>query len=283
MESPRPDEDLNSMPLLGHLTELRSRMIKAIAGVGVAYAISLTFSEPLWRFVCRPAAQVLESLGYPPILYMIDPLDSFNIIWIKLPVVVGIFLSAPWVLYQLWAFIAPGLYRSEKKWAAPFVISAGLLFLAGGVFAYLVLFRNGLKFLLSIGRGDGVGAMISMNHYFRLFVNVVLGVGIMFELPVLIFLLTAIGLVTPRFLVRNARYAILAIFVLAAVITQTGDVVNLTLLAGPMCVLFALGVCASYLLTWQREGRTVPLRVTLLATTGASAAGYFAWRRHRRK
>jgi sec-independent protein translocase protein TatC len=105
----------------------------------------------------------------------------------------------------------------------------------------------------------------------------------MFELPVLIFLLTAIGVVTPRFLLRHSRYAILAIFILAALVTQTSDVVNLTLLAGPMCALFALGVGASYLLVWQREGRVWPVRISLASAAGTGAAGYFAWRRWRRR
>jgi len=259
MQPRLPEEDLPSMTLMGHLSELRNRLIKALIGVAVAYAISLTFTEPLWKFVCRPAAQALESLGYPPILYIIDPMDGFNIIWIKLPIVLAIFLSAPWVLYQLWAFIAPGLYRSERRWVVPFTVCSAALFVAGGAFAYLVLFRYGLRFLLSIGRGDGVGAMVSMEHYFGLFVNVVLGVGVMFELPVLIFLLTAIGL--------------------AAIITPTSDVVNLTLLAGPMCALFALGVFASYLYTLRREGRAFPWAIAALITGGAGAAGYVAWRR----
>jgi len=250
------DDELPSMPLFGHLTELRTRLIRALAGVAVAYGISLTFTGPLWRFVCEPAAQALKAAGYPPVLYMIDPMDPFNIIWFKLPVVVAIFLSAPWVLYQAWAFIAPGLYRNERRWAAPLILCSALLFIAGGVFAYFVLFRCGLTFLLSIGHNEGIGAMVSMNYYFALFVDVVLGVGIMFELPMLIFLLTAVGLVTPRFLVRNSRYAILAIFLLAAVITPTSDVMNLTLLAAPMCGLFALGVFGSYLYTLHREGRS---------------------------
>jgi sec-independent protein translocase protein TatC len=251
-------DDLPSMPLIGHLRELRTCLLRALAGVAVAYAISLTFTGPLWKFVCRPAAQALKAAGYPPILYIIDPMDGFNIIWFKLPIVVAIFISAPWVLYQAWMFIAPGLYRNERRWAAPFVLCCALLFIAGGVFAYLVLFRYGLTFLLSIGHSEGVGAMVSMNHYFGLFVNVVLGVGIMFELPMLIFLLTVIGLVTPRFLFRNARYAILVIFVLAAVITPTSDVMNLAMLATPMCALLALGVLGSYLYGRHREGRSLP-------------------------
>jgi sec-independent protein translocase protein TatC len=277
-----PAEELSSMLLVEHLTELRARIIKALAGVAVGYGVSLTFTDPLWKFVCRPAAQALEAVGYPPILYLIDPMDAFNIIWFELPIVIAIFLSAPWVLYQLWAFVAPGLYRHERRWAAPFVICSAGLFIAGGTFAYFVLFRYGLTFLLSIGHDQGTGAMVSMERYFGLFVNVVLGVGIMFEVPMVIFLLTAIGLVTPRFLVSNSRYAILAIFTLAAIITPTSDVVNLALLAGPMCALFALGVFASWVYTLRREGRALPWRIAAIGAAGAGAAGYLAWRRFRR-
>jgi sec-independent protein translocase protein TatC len=273
------DEKLRSMPMLDHLTELRARLIRAAVGFAVAYAVSLTFTHPLWKLVCRPAAQALTALGYPSQLYLVDPLDGFNIIWIGLPLVAAAFLSAPWILYQAWAFVAPGLYREERRWAGGFVVAASLLFIGGGVFAYLVLFRYGLTFLLGIGREEGLGAVVSVTHYFGLLVNVVLGVGIMFELPMVILLLTAVGLVTPRFLVRNSRYAILAIFTLAAVITPTSDVVNLSLLAGPMCALFAVGIFASYVLTRHREGRPLPWRVGSLSAAGLGGAGYFVWRR----
>jgi sec-independent protein translocase protein TatC len=152
--------------------------------------------------------------------------------------------------------VAPGLYRDERRWAGSFVVTASVLFIGGGAFAYLVLFRYGLTFLLGIGRAEGLGAVVSVTHYFSLLVNVVLGVGIMFELPMLILLLTAIGLVTPRFLVRNSRYAILAIFMLATVITPTSDVVNLALLAGPMCALFGVGIFG--VMYWRGIARGVP-------------------------
>src|SRR4051812_18259838 len=117
MPRPSGEEDLLRMPFIGHLTELRARIIKALLGLPVAFAVSLTFTDPLWRFICRPAARALTSLGYPPQLYVFDPMDTFQIIWVKLPVVWAIFLGAPWVLYQVWAFIAPGLYRHERRWA----------------------------------------------------------------------------------------------------------------------------------------------------------------------
>ena len=234
----REPEEMERMTFVEHLGELRSRLVKALLGLAVAFAVSLTFTDPLWQFICRPAAQALRSLGYPPQLYVFDPMDGFQIIWVKLPIVWAIFLASPWVLYQLWAFIAPGLYRHERRWAGPLLIGSSGLFILGGIFAYFVVFRYGLTFLLSIAKGNFVVPMVPMDIYFERFVDVVLGVGVLFELPVLIFLLTALRIVTPRWLLRHSRYAILAIFILAAVITSSTDVFNLMLFAVPMCLLF---------------------------------------------
>ncbi len=116
-------------------------------------------------------------------------MEMFNIIWFKLPVVCAIFLSCPWLLYQIWAFVSPGLYKKERRWAVPFILSAAGLFIIGGLFGYFVVFRFGLTFLLGIGKGNYVVPMVTITHYFDLFVNVVLGVGLVFEMPVLIFFL----------------------------------------------------------------------------------------------
>lgn len=280
------EEEMLRMSFLEHLTELRTRLLRAVTGLAVAYVLSLTFTDPLWRFVCRPAAQALRSLGYPPQLYVFDPMDGFQIIWVKLPIVWAIFLASPWVLYQLWAFIAPGLYRHERRWVGPLLVGSSGLFIAGGVFAYFVVFRYGLTFLLSIAKGNLVVPMVPMDVYFERFVDVVLGVGILFELPVLIFLLTGLGVVTPGFLVRHSRYAILAIFTLAAVVTPSTDAFNLMLFATPMCILYFLGVLASYMLTLRREGRPFPWRPVAWIATAAVAAGGGVWAfnryRHRR-
>jgi sec-independent protein translocase protein TatC len=271
------DEEMLSMPFMGHLTELRARIIKALIGLAVAFAISLTFTDPLWRFICRPAGRALQSLGYPPQLYVFDPMDSFQIIWVKLPVVWALFLGSPWVLYQVWAFIAPGLYRHERRWAAPIIVGSSALFILGGVFAYFVIFPYGLTFLLAIAKSEFVIPQVPLDIYFQTFVNVVLSVAVIFELPVLVLLLTMLGVVTPRFLLRQSRIAILAIVILAAVVTPSTDVFNLMLFATPMCVLFYLGVLLSYLFTLRREGRGFPLRPVLIAAGGAAAAGGAVW------
>ena len=258
------DEGMLRMSFLGHLEELRTRIIRALMGVAVAFVLSLTYCSQLWDFVCQPAVAALKTLGYKEQnLVQIEPMEAFNIIWFKLPVLCAIFLAAPWILYQVWAFIAPGLYKRERRWAAPFVLGAGGLFIFGGFFAYFVVFRFGLTFLLSIGQGNHVVAMVSMTEYFDLFVNVMLGVGLIFELPVLIFLAILLRLVTPSFLMNHSRYAILAIFIIAAIVTPTPDVFNLMLFAVPMCFLFYIGIFAGYLLVLHREDRRFPWKKTM--------------------
>ena len=259
------DDGMLRMSFLEHLEELRSRIIRALIGVGVAFVLSLTFCKELWLFVSAPAVDALTSLGiHPPNLTQITPMESFNVIWVKLPILCSIFIASPWILYQVWAFIAPGLYRKERRWAAPFVLGSAGLFIMGGMFAYFVAFRYGLTFLLSIGIGSYVTPMVSITEYFDLFVNVILGVGLVFEMPILIFFLTLLRIVNPGFLLRNSRYAILVIFIIAAIVTPTPDVFNLLLFATPMCLLFFVGIFASHLLVLSREGRRFPWGKALL-------------------
>jgi sec-independent protein translocase protein TatC len=252
------EDGMLRMSFLEHLEELRARIIRALLGVAVAFVLSLIYTDKLWAFVCQPAAAALKALGYEQELVQISPMEGFNVIWVKLPILCAVFLSSPWILYQVWSFISPGLYRRERRWAAPFVIGSASLFIIGGLFAYFVAFRFGLTFLLGIGRGNYVKPMVSITEYFDLFVNVTLGVGLVFELPVIIFFLTLLRVVSPSFLLNHSRYAILAIFILAAIITPTPDVFNLMLFATPMCLLFYVGIFAGYLLVLQRENRRFP-------------------------
>jgi len=252
------------MSFLEHLEELRSRIIRALIGVAVAFVLSLTFTYQLWQFVSQPAVEALKTLKInPPELVAIEPMEQFNTIWVKLPILCSVFIASPWILYQVWAFISPGLYRRERRWAAPFILSSAGLFILGGLFAYFIAFRYGLTFLLGIGQGYSVRPMVSISTYVDLFINVILGVGLVFELPVLIFFLTLLRIVSPSFLLNHSRYAILLIFIAAAIITPTPDVFNLMLFATPMCMLFFVGIFASYLLVLHREGRRFPWRKVL--------------------
>ncbi len=260
------DDGMLRMSFMEHLEELRVRIIRALGGVGVAFAICIFFSNEIWNAVRQPAATALKQLGFPGELAQITPTEAFSIIWIKLPVLAALFLASPWLLYQVWAFIAPGLYKKERRLAAPFILTTAGLFILGGMFAYFVAFRFGLGFLLGIGVDIGVRPMISMTEYTDLFINVMLGVGLVFELPVLIFFLTLLRIASPRFLIRHSRYAILLIVVGAAIITPTPDVYNLTIFVVPMILLYFIGVFASYLLVLSREGRRFPWGKVLMWT-----------------
>jgi sec-independent protein translocase protein TatC len=257
------DDHMLRMSFLEHLEELRSRIIRALIGVGVAFALSIFFTDQLWDFVTQPARAALKQLGFAETLAQITPMEGFNVIYIKLPILCAIFLASPWILYQVWAFISPGLYQRERKWAVPFVFGSASLFILGGVFAYFVAFRFGLTFLLGIGRGHYVTPMVTITEYFDLFVNVTLGVGLVFELPVILFFLILLRIVSPGFLIRNSRYAILAIFIVAAIVTPTPDVFNLMMFATPMCLLFYIGIFAGYLLVLHRENRKFPWKKTM--------------------
>jgi sec-independent protein translocase protein TatC len=260
------EDGMVRMSFLQHLEELRSRIIRCLWGFGVAFTLSLFFSEQLWTAACQPAAAALKALHYEPTLYATDPMEGFMIIWFKLPLVCSLFVASPWVLYQIWAFVSPGLYKRERRWAIPFILTSAGLFIIGGLFAYFVIFRFGLTFLLGVGQNNYVKAICTVTHYFDLFVNVVLGVGLVFELPVLIFFLVLLRIVTPGFLLKHSRYAILIIFILAAVITPTPDAFNMMLFALPMCLLFYVGIFAGYLLVLNREKRRFPWGKTLLIT-----------------
>jgi sec-independent protein translocase protein TatC len=279
-EDEEGDEGMLRMSFLEHLEEMRHRIIRALQGFGVAFLLCIIFCYQLWDFVRAPAVDALTKIGVnPPNLVINEPMEAFSIIWVKVPLVFALFLASPWVLYQLWAFIAPGLYQHEKKMAVPFVLSTAGLFILGGAFAYFVAFRFGLAFLLSIGLGNGVTPLVTITHYFDLFVNVMLGVALVFELPVAIFFLTVLHMASPRFLMQHSRYAILAIVIAAAIITPTPDFFNLMLFAVPMCLLYFVGVFASYLLVLKREGKKFPwgvvLSITLLVIVVLAAIAYW--------
>ncbi len=291
---PTDDEEENDgeeggmlrMSFMEHLEELRTRLIRAILGLAVAFFFSMFFSKELWKIVQEPAVTALKHLHVnPPELVTTTPMEGFNIIWLWMPLLVSLFLGSPWVLYQVWAFISPGLYKREKRWAVPFILSTAGLFIAGGSFAYFVAFRYGLEFLLGVGLDVNVRPMVTINEYFDLFVNVTLGIGLVFEMPVIIFFLTLLRLASPRFLLRHSRYAILGITILAAVVTPTPDVFNMMIFAVPMVMLFFVGVFASYLLVLRREGKKLPWRNILLILLGmlllsAGVVAYFVYRYH---
>src|SRR3984957_503774 len=261
----KEEESMLRMSFMEHLEELRNRIIRALYGLGLAFVLALVFAGKLWDIISDPAIDALKHLHVePPQLAQLTPMEAFTVIWVQLPLLCSIFLASPWIVYQVWAFIAPGLYKKERPLALPFVLLTAGLFIGGGCFAYFLAFRFGLEFLLGIGMSNNVRPVVSITEYFDLFVNVTLGVGLVFEMPMLIFLLTLLRIVSPRFLIRRSRYAILIIVIAAAIITPTPDVFNLMLFAVRMGALYFVGVFAGLALVMRREGRKLPWRKALL-------------------
>ena len=262
--TPPADEDdeeggMLRMSFMEHLEELRSRLIKMLLGFAVAFGLSFGFSGQLWKIISAPAIDALTRLGIKdPYLVITEPLENVTIIWFKLPMVVTLFVASPWILYQIWAFISPGLYKRERRWAIPFVAATAGLFIAGGLFAYFVAFRLGLTFLLGLGLSGNIHPMVTITSYFDIFVDVILGVALVFELPIIIFFLIMLRVVTPTWLMANSRYAILGIVILAAIVTPTPDAFTMMIFAVPMVALYFVGVFAGYLLVLRREGRRFP-------------------------
>ena len=246
-ERDEQEELSGQMSFLDHLEELRKRIINSLIAVGVAFGVCWWLADALFRAVQRP----INKAGLTS-LVAATPTEGFNL-ELKLAVMAAIFLASPFVLGQVWLFISPGLYRHERRYALPFIFFSSLLFVVGGLFGYFVAFPFALQFLLEWEKQMGLTTLINASEYFDLFIMVELGLAIIFEIPAVIFVLSRIGLVNGPFLLRNTRYAILIAFVVAAVITPTTDIPNMMMMAGPMVLLYMLGVVVAYLFGKKRQ------------------------------
>ncbi len=242
----RDEEGLSGqMSFLDHLEELRKRILHSLIAVAVAFAVCWGFADTLFKTVSIP----IRKTGVEMIVT--SPTEAFNL-ELKLALLAAIFLGAPFILGQVWLFIAPGLYKHERRYALPFILSSSVLFVLGGLFGFFVAFPFALQFLLEWAKNMGVVPRISASEYFDLFIMVELGLAIIFEIPALIFVLSRIGLVSGPFLLRNTRYAVLIAVVVGAVITPTTDVANLTMMTVPMIGLYLLGVVVAYIFGKKR-------------------------------
>jgi sec-independent protein translocase protein TatC len=230
-------EELARMSLLEHLEELRKRLLFVVITLFVGFAACVAFAKPIYRLLARPIEPYL-----PDGLSFLRVTDPF-LVYMKVALLAAVFVTSPILLYQLWRFVAPGLYRREKRMAAPFILFGSTFFLGGGLFGYFIAFPLAVRFLIELG-GD-FQPVITVDAYLNFLIVVLLGLGVMFELPIVIFMLSTLGVVTPRFLMRHFRWAVLLIFLLAAIITPTPDVFNLCVVALPTIVLYLLGVAAA--------------------------------------
>ncbi len=280
-ESPREEaEDPTArMSFFDHLAELRTRLLWVVAFIGMGFVVGLYFSVPAYEFLAEPMRQALREAGLADRLISTTPLGPLRL-YITTGLYLGIVMASPMVFYQLWLFIAPGLYRDERRAALSFIFSGVFLFLAGTAFGYAVLLPFTLKFLTSMFVQGGFGAYISINEYFDLVLVILLGLGLIFQLPVLIFILSVFGIVTPRFLWDNSQYAALVIAALAAIITPTTDVVTMTVFMAPMLALYVVGIGVSAVVVRgkkQAAGEPVKSLGGLVILVALAAVAALTW------
>jgi sec-independent protein translocase protein TatC len=226
------------MSFLQHLDELRSRLLRAIIGVVVAFALGLSVARPVYGFLVRPVRQYLPEGEQLVFTNLTDPF----MLYMFVAFLTGLFIASPYVVTQLWLFIAPGLYSKERRYAVPFVLFTTLFFIAGGAFGYYVVLPPACKFFIEQGLDWDFRPVITARELLGFEARILVGLGLVFEMPILMFFLARMGLVTPGFLWRKFKYAILIIFILAAILTPTPDVVTQSLFAAPMVVLYLLSI-----------------------------------------
>jgi sec-independent protein translocase protein TatC len=237
-----PETELPKMSFLDHLEELRKRLIVIIIAIGVGFLACFNFVDRIYAWVQAPLTKFLppgdQKLAYT---HLTEPF----MVYMKVAFFAAIFVASPIVMWQVWRFISPGLYKRERRYAAPFIIVATLFFLLGGFFGYKVILPSACKFFVETGAK--FKQMIKIDEYFSFASTIMLASGAIFETPILIFFLARLGVVTPAFLLQKSKWAIVLSFIIAAFLTPTPDMVNQTLLAMPMIALYFLGVGVAYI------------------------------------
>jgi sec-independent protein translocase protein TatC len=245
-----PDDDAEEssedaggkMSFLEHLDELRRRLVVAIIAVAVGFVVALVFIERIFSFVMRPLQQILPHGGK---LIYTEPTEAF-MLQLKVAALAGLVLAAPLVMWQVWLFVAPGLYSKEKRFALPFVFFSSVFFVGGAAFSHYVVFPTAWAFLASFTT-DYMEFMPKVSSTFSLYARMLLAFGLVFQMPIVVLALARMGVVTAGFLARHTKYAILIIFIVAAVITPTSDVVTQSMMAAPMIVLYALSIVLAWI------------------------------------
>jgi sec-independent protein translocase protein TatC len=236
--------ELPGMSLLEHLEELRRRLIHTAIYLVVGFFVAYGFHEKIYRLMQAPITFALKKHNLPTQLVIHNPVDGFNM-YLKISFMVGCIIASPFVLYQVWLFISPGLYKNEKRYVMPFMLATIFLFLSGAFFGYRWVFPGSLDFLFAYSHD--FRPLIEVNEYTDLFLTVILGLGVAFELPILVFFLSLFGIVSPRFLWSKLRFAILIIFIIAAIITPTPDPLTMCVFALPLLLLYVVSIGVSFM------------------------------------
>jgi sec-independent protein translocase protein TatC len=235
------ERQLGSMSLLQHLEELRKRIIYSLAAVAVCFGVCWYFAkDKIYPVIEKPILVVFKKYNIDPHLSYLSPTDPFNL-YLKVGLLGGIFMASPIILYQVWNFISPGLYRNEKRFVVPFLFLSVGLFLAGGYFGYRIVFPVAMDFLIGAYGGD-FRANITIDEYTKLFLTIILGLALIFELPIVLGFAGMMGVVNAKFLFKHIRGAVLVFFIIAAILTPTTDIMNMTVYAAPMILLYVLSI-----------------------------------------
>lgn len=226
--------ELPGMSLMEHLEELRRRIVHSAAYLFVGFIVAYMFHTQLYGFIQAPLDQLGIKLNYT------HPMDPLNL-YLQVALIGGAILASPFILYQVWLFIAPGLYQTERRFVIPFMTATVGLFLTGASFGYFYVLPGALKILI-VQFGSKFNPMVTIEEYTGFFLSIILGLGISFEMPILIFFLALFGIVSPKFLWKNIRYAVLAVFLVAAIITPSPDPWTMCIYAIPMLTLYMIGI-----------------------------------------
>ncbi len=230
------------MSFLDHLDELRKRLVISLISIVVGILVAFAFIPWVFEFIMRPLQEILPEGGR---LVYTEPTEAF-FLYMKMAALAGLLIAFPVVAAQAWFFMAPGLYAREKRFAIPFVGLATFFFVGGAFFSHFLLFPWAWGFFAGFGT-EYMEVLPRIQPAFSLYVKLVLACGLMFQLPTVVFFLSRVGAITPRFLIRNTKYAILLIFIASAILTPTGDPVTLTLMAAPMTVLYGLSILIAWI------------------------------------
>jgi sec-independent protein translocase protein TatC len=250
LKLPPEDEDDSpggKMSFLEHLDELRKRIINACLYMVGGVTIGFFFIDRIFNFLLAPTRHVLPA-GVA--LVYTQPGETFSL-YITVSLIAGVVIASPFIMYQVWMFIAPGLYSNEKMLAIPFVFFSTLGFLAGAAFNHWVAFPFIMAFFASFNSVD-LRFMPRLSEVFGLYTQMLIGIGIVFQMPTVVFFLAKMRLVTARFLAKNFKYALLLIFIVAAVITPTGDPMTQMIFAAPMLGLYALSIVIAWVVVPKR-------------------------------
>lgn len=265
--APAGEAQVRQVTLLEHLTELRSRLLRCFAAIGVGFFISYAFAEQALGILMEPLTRVLpEGSG---LIALTLPEKFFTVM--KLAFVCGIFVASPYIFYQLWKFVGPGLYREERRMVVPAAMASAIFFVCGALFGYYVVFPFGFKFFVDYA-ADLVTIMPTVGDYFSLAVTLLIAFGFIFNLPVVLFFLARMGVVSCAGLRKFRRWAVLLAFIAAAILTPTPDAVNQLLMAGPIIILYEVGIWVAYFVGKKKDAAAEPAEETLPEKTGAGKA-----------